>query len=72
MRHLIIDCFYTVILEIFYVGAFEDCLWPQIYGKKGIIFCDEYNKYYYGMPVPIMKHHLPTDKGNYHNFKLIS
>ena len=32
----------------------------------------EYTKYYYGMPVPIMRHHLPTDKGNYHNLKLIA
>ena len=32
MRHLTIDCFYTVILEIFYVGAFKDCLWPLIHG----------------------------------------
>ena len=26
---------------------------------------------YYGTPVPIMRHHLPIDKGNYHEvFKI--
>ena len=34
MRHLTIDCFYTVILGILYFmwGAFKDGLWPLIHG----------------------------------------